>query len=76
MRIVIVIEDADMGSVKIVSTPPASDLMEKIPGGLGAASSASMYALGMMTWAANRSREMGGKPNTSLIELPRGTRGA
>lgn len=72
MRIEIIVTDTPEGGVRIDMKPPASELMAKIPGGLGAVSSAAMYALGMATWAASRSKEM--QAQSSLIVLPPGVR--
>lgn len=73
MRIIMTITDLPEGGVKIDCEPKASELMSMIEGGrLGASTSACMYALGMMTWAASRSKEMA--QEQSLIVLPPGVR--
>lgn len=74
MRITLTITDTPEGAVRIDCDPPASELLElEKSGRLGTATSAAMYALGMCTWAATRSREMRGK-ESSLIVLPPGVR--
>lgn len=78
MRIVITITDEDNGGVHVDCSHKTAELLDFIKGrrgasGIGAATSACMYAMGMLTWAAARSREMG-RTATGLIVLPPGVR--
>lgn len=77
MKITITILDMEDGSVRIDMEPRASELIGRATGGrhgVEARTSASMYALGMATWAANRSKEMGANQKSNLIMLPKGVR--
>lgn len=76
MKIVITIEDQE-GKVNVQCDHKAADLIEFVKGrgrNLGAATSAAMYAMGMLTWAMARSREMG-RTQSGIIVLPPGIQG-
>lgn len=78
MKIVITIEDQPDGSVRIVSEPNVATMIDRYKLGQGIARTAGVaFALGMLTYAARKSREnaAGDTEKSPLIHLPPGYRG-
>lgn len=77
MRITIIIEDQEDGSVSIVAAPNVATMIDRYKQGQGIARTQGVaYALGMLTYAARKSREMaaGQTKKSPLIHLPPGVR--
>lgn len=81
MRITITItdvSDSPDGGVKVTCEPPGESLMEFVQQNgqsrSRAYTTACMYALGMLTWMAKKSRELKGHEKVPLIHLPPGIR--
>lgn len=77
MRITITITDESddpNSKCRIDVSPPVSDLINLQQNRPAARSSAAMYAFGMLTWAARRSKELNRPDQGNFIILPPGVR--
>lgn len=75
MTIVLTVKDMPDGTVNITCNYKTADLLNFVKGrgrSIGANTSAAMYAMGMMTFALRRSRQMN---RSNIIVLPPGIRG-